>query len=223
LPSPRDNRQAAVAAFEDAGREITQAFGVLSSNVTLAAGTLAALLAVVGAGELFNRQTVQITTHTNEVLSVQGQSTAGIPELSNVSLILFAAALPLLVRFFLRATLGYQQLLRFNRVRDACWRYLAGEGTWESARAYVRIYVTSWRSPETLPKLAWGSAKYGFVWLFVVYLLVLLWGFLTADNLGPRLVAAGFIVIGVGFEAATLTRHYAFDMPSKKEQAELKR
>jgi hypothetical protein len=53
----------------DAGREITQAFDTLTNNLTLAGGTLAALLAVIGAGELFGDQPV--------VVSVNGVMTEG--------------------------------------------------------------------------------------------------------------------------------------------------
>lgn len=215
-------REAARAAFDDAGREITQAFDTLSGNLTLAGGTLAALLAVIGAGELFSRPTM--------VVSVNGSATHlqvpaaplvhGLPKFSNASLLLLAVALPLVVRFFVRATFGYQQLLRYNRVRNAEWRFLSGQQPWAHARSNYDVYVIKWRSPASRGTLFWGSAKYGFVWVFVLYATVLGWAFYTASGSTAPFVAAGAILVGIGFEFVTLGRSKLLDVATDEQIAE---
>jgi hypothetical protein len=224
MPSRDERRETLTLAFEDAGREITQAFSTLSGNLTLAAGTLGALLAVIGAGELFGQQSVIVNVEATTVRAkVPRQATIeGLPELSNVSLLLLAVALPLIGRFFVRATIGYQQLLRFNKVRTACWRYLSGDLDWPTAKAHVDIYVTRWRSPQRLRTLLWGSAKYGFVWLFIIYALVLGWAFYTASGFVPRLVAGALIGLWVLFEAFTLVKSSYFTPPDDNEAASLR-
>jgi hypothetical protein len=221
---PANNRrETAALAFNDAGREVTQAFDVLGSNLTLTAGTLAALLAVIGAGELFHSSTV-ILASSGKASAVPGQvATAhGIPKLSSTSLLLLAFGLPLVGRFFVRATLGYQQLERFNLVKNAQWRYLSGDASWQHAKAHYDVYVVDWRSPGSLWTLSKGSAKYGFVWLFVLYALVLGWAFYTASGGWlPRAVAAMAVVIGIGYDVVTLRRSSYFQMPTPAEHAEL--
>jgi hypothetical protein len=217
-----DHREAARAAFDDAGREVTQAFDTLANNLTLAGGTLAALLAVIGAGELFGRQPVVVSVNgsTAQVQAPGPPMAHGLPEFTNASLLLLAVALPLVVRFFIRATFGYQQLLRFNKVRSAQWRFLSGQHTWAHARGHYDVYVVAWRSPETPATLFWGSAKFGFVWVFFLYALVLGWAFYTASGVLARVVAGAAILIGIGFEIITLRRSDLFGRPTAAQTAE---
>lgn len=216
-----EQRDAARAAFDDAGREITQAFDTLTNNLTLAGGTLAALLAVIGAGELFGDQPVVVSINgaTTHLQTPSSPTAYGLPKLTNTSLLLLAVALPLVARFFIRATFGYQQLLRFNKVRNAQWRFLSGQHTWAHARGHYDVYVIKWRSPDKAAKLFWGSAKYGFVWVFLLYATVLGWAFYTASGTLARGVAAAAILIGVGFEIITLRRSKFFDTPTAAQLA----
>lgn len=217
-----EQREAARAAFDDAGREITQAFDTLSGNLTLAGGTLAALLAVIGAGELFSRPTVDVSVNGGaaHVQVPAAPMVHGLPKFSNASLLLLAVAIPLVVRFFVRATFGYQQLLRYNEVRDAEWRFLSGQQPWAHARSNYDVYVVKWRSPASRGKLFWGSAKYGFVWVFALYAIVLGWAFYTASGSTASIVAAGVILVGIGFELVTLRRSKLFDLPTDQQVAE---
>lgn len=207
--------------FDDAGREITQAFNVLGSNLTLAAGLLGALLAVIGAGELFGGQTVIVNTERTRVhTGLPSHATvAGLPKLSAVSLLVLALALPLLLRFFVRATIGYQQLQRYNLVSRACWQYLAGDRSWVSAKAHVDVYVVRWRSPATARSLIIGSAKYGFVWIAAIYLVVLGWALATVPDAVPREVAAVILVAALLFDPITLGRSSYFKEPDATERA----
>ena len=216
-----EQRHTATVAFEDAGREITQAFDVMGVNLTLAAGTLAALLAVIGAGELFGKQAivVYVSGGAANVRAIGPPTVHGLPKFTSTSVLLLAVALPLVVRFFIRATLGYQQLLRYNRVRDAQWRFLSGQHTWEHARGHYDLYVVMWRSPAALSKLAAGSAKYGFVWVFVLYAVVLGWAFHTADGALPRVVAGAVIGLGLLYDIVTLKRASYFTLPTASELA----
>jgi hypothetical protein len=67
-----EQRQTATIAYENAGREITQAFETRNANLTLAAGALGVLLTVLGAGQLFGndiiiqvgRRVSKIPSHT---------------------------------------------------------------------------------------------------------------------------------------------------------------
>lgn len=218
----KDNqRHAATVAFEDAGREITQAFDVMGVNLTLAAGTLAALLAVIGAGELFAKQATVVNVNgvAAKVHAASSPTVHGLPKFTSTSLLLLAVALPLVVRFFVRATFGYQQLLRFNRVRDAQWRFLSGQHTWEHARGHYDVYVVKWRSPASLSKLLEGSAKYGFVWVFVLYTVVLAWAFYTAAGFLPRVVAGAAIGLGLLYDFGTLRGTSYFTLPTGSEVA----
>lgn len=223
-PDEVDTRQAAALAYENAGREISQAFGVLNSNLTLAAGTLGALLAVLGAGELFGSEEIRIFVEGASVksLSAPVRELHGVPKFSNVALLLLAAAFPLVVRFFIRATTGYQQLERFNLVQRKTWGFLAGMISWHEALGTVDLYVQQWKSPKPLKKLLAGSFKYGFAWVFALALIALGWAFYSAPDDLPRVVAAAFLVLGVGWEALTLRRSPYFAVPTDAESERLR-
>jgi hypothetical protein len=218
MPSPLEQREAATLAFDNAGREITQAFDTMNANLTLAAGTLGVLLTVLGAGQLFgNDVVVQVGNRVSKLPARTVETVGGIPKLSDVSLLLLAAAFPLIVRFFVRATLGYQQLLRYINVQKSCWRFLSGAASWTHAQSSVDLYVTQWKTPHRLRHLLVGSLTYGFAWVFALSACVVTWGFITAPHLAPKLVAAGFLVLALAWEIVTLSRHAAFELPTAEE------
>jgi hypothetical protein len=219
------NRAAATLAYENAGREITQAFSILNANLTLAAGTLGVLLTVLGAGELFGHDIViKIAGHTVDRAGVRETPTlAGVPRLSDVSVLLLAAAIPLLGRFFIRATIGYQQLIRFNLIQRNAWHYLSGDADWVLPHMTMSIYVQRWRSPASACSLFKGSFKYGFAWVFALATAALTWGLVTAPGVVPRALGLAFVVVGVGAEWLTLRNAKHFELPSKKERCDLRR
>jgi hypothetical protein len=208
MPETLSRHDLAQLMYEDAGREITQAFGVLNSNMSLAAGTLAALIAVLGAGELFGGKS-------------NGTQTAlhGVPRLSSVSLIVLSVSLPFLIRFFIRSVTAYQNLIRANSLQRESWRFMMGARTWTAYRLFVKLYWDDWATPESLSKLVWASLKYGFFWIFAIAVAVITWAFVTSVGLSARLAAMGILLVGIGWEAGTMynfRRHY-FSMPSQKD------
>jgi hypothetical protein len=183
-------RDLARLTYENAGREITQAFSVMNANMALVAGTLAALLAALGAGELF---------------ASEGRSN-GFPEFSSVSLLVLTLAYPLVVRFFIRSLIAYQNLLRFNSVQKAAWRFLASEISWEAFERHQSLYVHEWKSPKTLSRLIVENLKYGYFWVFAVATLPLAWAFSSADWQCAGIVAAALLLVGLGWEFETMRR-----------------
>lgn len=208
MPETLSRHQLAQLMYEDAGREITQAFAVLNSNMSLAAGTLAALIAVLGAGELFGGKS-------------NGASTAlrGVPRLSSVSLIVLSISLPFLIRFFIRSITAYQNLIRANSLQGESWRFMMGTRTWTAYRLFVKLYWDDWATPESLSKLVWANLKYGFFWIFAIAVGAIAWAFVTSAGLSARLTATGILLIGIGWEFAIMynfRRHY-FSVPSQKD------
>lgn len=186
------NREVAQSVYLDAGREVTQNFSTMYSNISLASGLLAAVLAVLGAGELFK-------DHPS--------TTGGLPDLSPISLNILCLAFPLLLRALVRSMLGYNNLLRYNKIRAAAWDYLSGSGSWVEFYATYEIYQTKWRSPTAIGKCIQSNMKYGFAWLFFVFTIAISWAFYTSTG-GPRvkLWAALILVLGVGWESTNLAR-----------------
>lgn len=186
------SREVAQLVYEDAGREVTQNFTTMYSNISLASGLLAALLAALGAGELF---------------SDTATKTAGVPDLSPISLVILCLAFPLLLRALVRSMLGYNNLLRYNLIRGAAWKYLSGSGTWLNFYATHEVYQTKWRAPEAIGKSIRSNMKYGFAWLFVVFAVATAWAFYTSTGgPKPRLAAAAILLLGFGWESINLAR-----------------
>jgi hypothetical protein len=206
-----DRRALAKTAFENAGREISQAFEVMNANTSLAAGALAAILAVLGAGELFGR----------------GASKAGqdgtFPRLSAVSLVVLAATAPLIVRFFVRSMTSYQSLLRFNAIQRAAWSYLTNRVSWQAFDFHVDLYWNQWKSPKPMRTLVLHNLKYGFMWISAVTGLALAWAFWSVDEAGARLFAGGLLLLGLGWEGITLLdyRKRYFQTPDCVERKRL--
>lgn len=198
----------AVLIYENSGREITQNFETMNSNMALAAGTLAAVLTVLGAGELFGSP------------SSASQSAPEWPiTLSGVSLVVLAVAFPLLYRFFFRSLIAYQNLHRFINLQREAWDYLSRMTSWSYFTCFVETYSSRWRSPESMRKLWWENLKYGYMWVLCVGVVALGWGFVSAPGVGPRVVAGSILAAAALWEGFTTRSHRNryFRVPSADE------
>lgn len=202
-------QELAKITYQDAGREVTQQFSTLYSNLTLASGLLTALLAVLGAGELFKGSSAPT--------QLAPRTIAGIPALSPVSLIVLVLVFPLLVRFLVRSMIAYNNLLRFNKIRDASWKFLQGQSQWRDFSSTYCLYQLKWKSPETVLKSIWSNMKYGYMWLFAVFVAAIVWGFVTTTGGWRfRLIAGVALILGLGWEAWSLnnSRKRYFTLPT---------
>jgi hypothetical protein len=175
----------------------------MNTNLSLAAGSLAAVLTVLGAGELFRKHTAS-------------QTLWGIPRLSTVSLLVLAVLLPLLLRFFVRTILSYNNLLRFNRLQKACLAFIDGRSAWQWVELERRTYLDQWKSPKSLKNLVWHNLEYGFFWIFVVAATAFAWALATSPGTTPRAIAGGLVVLGSAWEVVTLrtSRKWFFTLPT---------
>lgn len=196
-------RDLAKLAYENAGRELSLASQALNSNLTLAAGTLGALLIVVGAGALF---------------SATAQLEHGIPRLSPLSLVLVAFAIALIGRFYIRATFAYQQLVRFSLVQKASWAYMAGDLGGDGLELVVRTYIQQWRAPQPWRRSLWGSFKYGFAGVFAIAVAALIWGFATSPGSSvAALIALLTLIVALTWETLTLSGSPPITPPAPAE------
>lgn len=189
----KDKRSFAERLFDDSGREMSQNFDTMNTNMSLAAGTLAAVLTVIGAGELFG--------------SATARSSTSIPALSPVSLLIIVIAAPLVYRFFFRALTAYQNFIRFRLVQAEAGRYLLGRRSWEALVLYWDLYIDGWRSPDSFGSLAWDNLKYGFMWIAIVLLIGLAWAFYSTRGIVPRIVASVILSSGLVWESITTRVH----------------
>lgn len=155
----------------------------MNFNTSLAAGVLAAVLGAIAAGELF-------AAGSQSILSTG---------LSSVSLLLLAVSFPFLFRFFVRTMLGYQNLLRFNRIQRYAWHYLTGERSWEAfvflERKFGSVEPGNWRSPASLRRLEFSNLEYGYFWIVSALLIPLVWA-LTTHWDDERVRNASLAIIG---------------------------
>ncbi len=198
-----ERSETARLAYENAGREISQSFDIQNSNMALVAGTLAAVLTVLGTGEIFRAKT----------------RLGGVPVLSVTSLMVLTIALPLVVRFFIRSMIAYQNLLRFNALQIAAWRFLTGKSVWEAFALHHEIYIEKWRSPRTLRHLMLENLKYGYFWIFAAAVVPLGWGFYLASWHWGRTVSLLLLGGALAWETKTLgaTRTRYFTVPTREE------
>lgn len=203
----------AKATYQDAGREVTQNFSTMYSNITLASGLLTALLAVLGAGELFKGASA--TTGTQPPPGPK--LIAGIPALSPVSVMVLVLVLPLLFRFMVRSMLAYNNLLRYNKIRAASWKFLKDQAQWQEFCSTCCLYEQKWKSPQTITESIWSNLKYGYMWLFSVFIVAIGWGFATTTGGWKfRLVAGITLGLGTGWEiwALRAARQKYFTLPT---------
>ena len=196
-------------AYENAGREISQSFAVQNANMSLVAGTLAAILTVLGAGELFASERKDLQE---------------VPRLSTTSLLVLTLATPLLFRFFVRSVIAYQNLIRFNAVQGAAWRYLTGREPEEAFLKHYEIYVENWRSPRSFWNFVGENLKYGYFWVLFAAFATLGWAFYNADWCWGRTISLGLLLVAATWETLTLRstiRRY-FSTPNIDETCELK-
>jgi len=204
-----EKRSFAERLFDDAGREMSQNFDTMNSNMSLAAGTLAAVLTVIGAGELFASGTMRPTKE--------------VPSLSPVSLLILVVAAPLVYRFFFRALIAYQNFLRFREVQAEAGRFLLNRRSWEALVLHWDFHVDQWRSPKTFSALLSDNLKYGFMWIFAVLIIGLAWAFYSTSGIAPRIIAGALLLLGVAWEGWTTKMNHSkyFRTVSEAERAQL--
>lgn len=212
--------EAARAPFDDVGREGTHAFKRLSESLTLTRGTLAVLLAVIGADELLGRSTAVIgtTDATLHAEAVEPPMVNGLPKFSDASLRLLLA-LPIVIGCSIRTTFGSQHPLRRNKMRDAHYLFLSGWSTSTYTRCNPDVYVVEQRPPRTPSKLFRGGAKYVSVRVLVLYVTVLGWAVERASSAPAMADAATDIATGIGLEVITLLRNDQVSMTSTATNA----
>ncbi|OBI50369.1 hypothetical protein [Mycobacterium sp. E787] len=211
-----DQRQLATVTYQDAGREVSQNFSTMYSNLTLASGLLTALLGVLGAGELFKG--AGGTTGTQPPHMIEG-----IPALSPISVMVLVLVFPLLFRFFVRTMLAYNNLLRYNKIRAAAWKFLQGQSQWTEFSSTYCLYELKWKSPQTIRQSMWSILKYGFMWLFAVFVVAIGWGFATTTGGWKfRLIAGLALILGAGWEIGSLikARTFYFSLPTREDRKE---
>jgi hypothetical protein len=198
------HRVAAELLYESAGREISLNFDTMNANLSLAAGALAAVLSVLGAGELFRAKP-------------KGVTTSGLPHLSSVSLLVLALVIPLLLRFFVRTMLAYNNLLRYNRLQKAALAFVDGRGEPEWIDLERASYLDDWKSPRSLGALVWHNLEYGYLWIFVVAAGTYAWAMHTANNRSAQAAAAVIVAAGAAWEIFNLvtSRRSFFERPDE--------
>jgi hypothetical protein len=215
-----DQRELAKVTYQDAGREVTQNFSTMYSNLTLASGLLTALLAVLGAGELFKG--AGGTTGTLPP-PPPPHMVEGIPALSPISVMVLVLVFPLLSRLLVRSMLAYNNLLRYNKIRAAAWTFLQGQSQWNEFCSTYCLYELKWKSPQTILQSMWSNLKYGYMWLFAVFVVAIGWGFATTTGGWKfRLIAGIVLILGVGWEIGSLinARRYYFSLPTREDRKE---
>lgn len=212
MPTEIDaHREAAALLYDSAGREISLNFDTMNANLSLAAGALAAVLSVLGAGELFR--------------APKGQAVPkGLPHLSSVSLLVLALVFPLLMRFFVRTMLAYNNLLRYNRLQRAALAYLDGRAVYEWLDLEREWYLDRWRSPLGLWKLVWQNLEYGYLWILAVAGGTFSWAMITANDGHAELAASCILAVGICWEIMNLatSRRQFFTRPNEDVRCRLR-
>ena len=158
--------------YTECGREVTLAYTVLNQannwGVTVALGFLTTIALSV------------IKTNDSGVITYQ------YPTLVHWYLVI--AAWILLVRFFVRSALALANMYRWNTLIYAASRVLSVAEAHPAYPVYVRncakaadAYYYRFKSPVKQAKLVWRSLKLMYLWIFVTFFILFVWGVLTLD------------------------------------------
>jgi len=174
--------------------EIAQNFASHDTNLSFAAGTLTAILGLLGAGEVIGAH--GIARHRQLV-----------PSTSSITLFVLCASFPLLFRCFMRASIAYHNIKRFNHLQRTAWDHLTGKKTDKEFLDEVNTSWVSWSGVETFRDLAWRNLKFGFMWVLCLDAAAIAFGFWTCPYVGAKLWGLAILVTGVLWEAFIL-EHY---------------
>jgi hypothetical protein len=132
----------------------------------------------------------------------------------------------LLLRFFARAMMSYNNLERYNEIRTLAWQFLGGRSEWIDFSTNYYVYEIQWKSPKPLRQLVWAIMTYGFFWLFAVFATATAWGFYsTTGGCTARLFAGGVLLLGVVWETQVLWTSpiYSFSAPTNDDLSKARR
>ncbi len=145
--------------YDQVGREITLAFNTINVN-TGWAFTLFSLL-------------------------VSGIFLSGVfPDIRTFSVLLLISVL--LIRFFVRTSLGYQNLIRWNKFRNSIDKIFLGadaNGSIETdLRKSIAVYDWRWVSPIPRHKLFLSNLRYGFWAMFLLTFVIAVYAWFGLDK-----------------------------------------
>ena len=180
--------------YTSCATEIAQNFASHDTNLSFAAGTLTAILGLLGAGEVIGAH--GFARHSQLV-----------PSTSSITLFVLCASFPLLFRFFMRALIAYHNIKRFNYLQRTAWDLLTGQKTDEDFLGEVDRYWVSWSGVATFRDLALRNLKFGFMWVLCLDAAAIAFGFWTCPYVGAKLWGLAILGTGVLWEALIL-EHY---------------
>ena len=186
--------QSAELLYTSCTSEIAHNFASHDTNLSFAAGTLTAILGLLGAGEVIGAHSIGRHSHL-------------FPSTSSITLFVLCASFPLLFRFFMRAMIAYHNIKRFNRLQRTAWDRLTGITSERAFLAVVRQDWASWSGMESFRYLAWRNLKFGFMWVLCLDAAAIDFGFWTCPYAEARLWGLGILGTGVLWEALIL-RNY---------------
>jgi len=169
-----------VEFYQYAGRETTLAFTVLNDYHRWALTLTIALLTAIALGK-------DVAPAPLPFIVILGSSL-------------------LLFRFFVRSSIGYVNLYRWNTLTSLIVKYWRATGSkeeseaWKSLEKAIEIYYVQWKSPIRLSKIVWDNLRLAFLWLGIVILGLVIWTSSGAFECRFTMLVLALWAVGMGLE-----------------------
>jgi len=145
--------------YDQAGREIGVAFGAINANTGWAITLLSILVTGIFLSGIF-------------------------PDIRSFIVLLLISLL--LIRFFARTVLAYQNLIRWNIFRNSIDKIFLGEdrdgSIQKDLRKSIDLYDWRWLSPQPRSKLILSNLRYGYWYMFLFIYLLAAYAWLSLDT-----------------------------------------
>lgn len=119
---------------------------------------------------------------------------------NELSLIITLLSFPLLVRFFIRSCLECAIQHRFIKIRNELDIYLSSTVEKRKEREpdlieVINCYYIQFQASKNIKKIIWENLQLAYLWIFIVWTGLIVWGFLTLPIITKRIIIILFLVI----------------------------
>lgn len=123
-----------------------------------------------------------------------------------LGLMILIVSFPILLRFFIRSCLEYSIEEKFITLRNEIDYYLIFATKSNDKKLKKRLvsciqyYYYDWLCPRKLTKIVWHNLKLSYLWIFLLYVGLVIWGIVSVVGDLPMFIIGGFSAIIVVLE-----------------------
>ena len=119
---------------------------------------------------------------------------------------------PLMMRFFVRSCLEYSIQRKWQEIRNRqdVFYFRESKKSYKELKDCIELYYFKWKSPISIWKIIWDNLSLAYLWPFILYFYLIIWGSLSIQLTNLVLITVIIVVSFLVFEIVRVFRYRGF-------------